>query len=494
MRSKTYRTTALGAFLAVSLLHADTSTSEIQPLAETYAADRQDLQRFYNVEDSTERRERFRKFNANWLARLAALDFQSLHQDGKIDYIVFRNALEHEQRALDLHQKEDAEAQPFVPFAPQIVSLEVHRQTMQPLNPKEAAATLSALTKNIEAARKTIEAQIKPESTSQVVRDRKIHVARAVILANNLRANLRTWFTFYNGYDPQFTWWAAEDYHKADAAFEAYTTFLSERLLGLKPPPAAAPRNDGDRRPISTGSAVAIAHPGETNDIIGNPVGREALLSELAYELIPYTPEQLLVIANREFAWCEKEMKRASNEMGLGDNWKQALEKVKNMYVEPGQQPALIRELALEAIQFMDKHDLVTIPPIARETWRMRMMTPQQQLLNPFFLGGETIQVSYPTDSMSYENKLMTMRGNNRPFSKATVFHELIPGHELQGYMSARFRPYRGNAFGRSAFVTEGWSLYWELLLWDMKFQNTPEERVGALFWHMHRCARIILR
>jgi uncharacterized protein (DUF885 family) len=58
--------------------------------------------------------------------------------------------------------------------------------------------------------------------------------------------------------------------------------------------------------------------------------------------------------------------------------------------------------------------------------------------------------------------------------------------------MSARYRPYRAKAFGRSAFVTEGWSLYWELLLWDMKFQQTPEERVGALFWHMHRCARII--
>ena len=28
--------------------------------------------------------------------------------------------------------------------------------------------------------------------------------------------------------------------------------------------------------------------------------------------------------------------------------------------------------------------------------------------------------------------------------------------------------------------------------MWDMKFQTTPEDRVGALFWRMHRCARII--
>jgi uncharacterized protein (DUF885 family) len=38
----------------------------------------------------------------------------------------------------------------------------------------------------------------------------------------------------------------------------------------------------------------------------------------------------------------------------------------------------------------------------------------------------------------------------------------------------------------------EGWALYWEFLLWDKGFDKTPEDRVGALFWRMHRCARII--
>ena len=41
-------------------------------------------------------------------------------------------------------------------------------------------------------------------------------------------------------------------------------------------------------------------------------------------------------------------------------------------------------------------------------------------------------------------------------------------------------------------FWTEGWALYWELLLWDLGFDKTPEDRIGALFWRMHRCARII--
>jgi uncharacterized protein (DUF885 family) len=84
----------------------------------------------------------------------------------------------------------------------------------------------------------------------------------------------------------------------------------------------------------------------------------------------------------------------------------------------------------------------------------------------------------------------MSMRGNNIHFSRATVHHELIPGHHLQGFMSARYRPYR-RPFG-TPFWTEGWALYWELLLWDKGFLKSPEDRVGMLFWRMHRCARII--
>jgi len=66
----------------------------------------------------------------------------------------------------------------------------------------------------------------------------------------------------------------------------------------------------------------------------------------------------------------------------------------------------------------------------------------------------------------------------------------LIPGHHLQGFMNQRYRPYR-RSFS-TPFWTEGWALYWEFLLWDKGFNATPEDRVGALFWRMHRCARII--
>jgi len=45
---------------------------------------------------------------------------------------------------------------------------------------------------------------------------------------------------------------------------------------------------------------------------------------------------------------------------------------VKNLYVEPGKQPQLIRDLANEAIEYMDKNNLITIPQLAARAgaWR----------------------------------------------------------------------------------------------------------------------------
>ena len=208
--------------------------------------------------------------------------------------------------------------------------------------------------------------------------------------------------------------------------------------------------------------------------------------------MIPYTPEQLIALAENEFAWCEAEMRKASRQMGFGDDWKQALEKVKGMHVEPGRQPAVIRDMLFEAVDYVRKKDLITVPEIASESLHMSMMTPEAQLVNPFFLGGAQIIVSYPTNTMEYDARLQSMRGNNIPFSHATAFHEMIPGHNLVGYVGARSAGYRPRIGGSTPFYTEGWPLYWELLMYDLGFHDTPEEKVGALFWRMHRCARII--
>ncbi len=491
----------------------EANQSEMRQTIESYVADRGSLQRSFFVNNSPARRERFRKFYQDNLDKLQKMNFDAMSQEGKVDYILFRSDLEHELRQLDIEGKQQAEIEPLMPFAKTIVEMEETRRSMTPIDPAKSATTLNGLKKQVEDTRRRVEAGLRPGENPDAIRVKKTVAFRGVNALNALRGNLRNWYTFYNGYDPVFTWWNEQPYRELDEALTSYAASISERLVGLRTGGlAGAPgQGGGGQRPGAGGGGgqgggaqgggqgsggfqrpggAAQARPGDTSDIIGDPIGHDALMSELQSEMIPYTPEELIDIANKEFAWCENEMKKASREMGFGDDWKKALEKVKNTYVEPGKQPELIRDLAVEAIKFVDDHDLVTVPQLARDTWRMEMMTPERQLVSPFFLGGETILVSYPTNTMTHEQKMMSMRGNNPSFSRATVFHELIPGHHLQGFMTARYRPYRA-LFG-TPFWTEGNALYWELLLWDMGFQKKPEDKVGALFWRMHRCARII--
>ena len=478
----------------------------MRPIIEYYIADRGSLQRSFFVNNSSARRERFRKFYQDALDRIQKLNFDAMSEAGKVDYILFRNHLEHELRQLDIEEKQQAEIAPLIPFGKTIVDLEEARRRMDPIDSAKTATTLNALKKQVEDTRRQVEAGLRAGDNPDTLKPKKTVAFRAVNAINSLRGNLRNWYTFYNGYDPVFTWWVEQPEKELDDAMAVYATLLNERIVGVRSASTAqqGQQGAGQRGGAGPGGGVggqgqgggfqrpgaAQARPGDNSDIIGDPIGRDALISELQYEMIPYTPEELIAFAEKEFAWCENEMKKASQELGYGDDWKKALEHVKNLYVDPGKQPELIRDLALEAIKYVDDHDLITVPQLARDTWRMEMMTPERQLVSPFFLGGETILVSYPTNTMSHEQKMMSMRGNNPHFSRATVFHELIPGHHLQGFMTARYKPYRG-LFG-TPFWTEGGALYWELLFWDMGFPKTPENKIGMLFWHMHRCARII--
>jgi uncharacterized protein (DUF885 family) len=432
----------------------DPTLAPMRSLVERFSADQSSLERFDGTPMSPARAARMREFYDQWLATLGSIDFGRRDHDGQVDYLLLKNHLRREREQLDHQRRRDEEVRPLLPFWEGIVELEQQRKAMTWAEGEKSAERLTALAKRIADARKAVEQPREP--TSRVVAN------RAAARVDELRQALDRWYKFYAGYDPVFTWWAAEPYKQADGELTKYAEAVRQKLVKRK----------------------------DEDEVLGDPIGREALVSELAHEMIPYTPEELIGIANKEFAWCDVEMKRAARDLGFGDDWHKALEHVKGLHVKPGEQPELIRKLALEAIEFLDQRDLVTIPKLCRDTWRIEMMTPQRQRFNPFFTGGEVISVSFPTAEMAHEDKLMSLRGNNIHFSRATVHHELIPGHHLQTFMAQRYRSHRREF--RTPFLVEGWALYWEMVLWDMGFPKTPEDRVGFLFWRSHRCARII--
>ncbi len=74
----------------------------------------------------------------------------------------------------------------------------------------------------------------------------------------------------------------------------------------------------------------------DASGITGAARGRQGLVFDLQDELIPYSPEQLIALAEKEFEWCDAEMKKASSQMGFGADWKRAIEKVKEIHPPPG--------------------------------------------------------------------------------------------------------------------------------------------------------------
>jgi hypothetical protein len=420
-----------------------------------YDADRGSIVRSSPPRSSAARDALMKRFHESWLGVLESLDFDPMDVDDRVDYTLLRTHLKHQLRQLDLDARQRREVEPLIPFAAAVLDLDASRRRMERPDGDGVAGILARLAKEAKAAQKKVEDGEKP---SKVVANR---AAKAV---GALRMTLREYVGEFRDYDPLFTWWTAGPAKEADDAIGDYETLLREKVAGLK--------------------------KDDKTTIIGDPIGREALIADFESAMIPYTPEELIALAEAEFAWCDKEMLRASRDMGFGDDWKKALEKVKTLHVAPGEQPGMIRDLALESINFVEGNGLVTIPPLAKDSWRMEMMSPERQLVNPFFTGGEVISVSFPTSGMTHEQKLMSMRGNNRHFSRATVHHELIPGHHLQSFMMDRYRPYR-QVFS-SPFWMEGWALYWEMVLWDKGFPKSAEDRVGFLFWRMHRCARIV--
>jgi hypothetical protein len=422
-------------------------------------ADLGELNEFYNIGISPRRFEALNVYHNDELQILDGIDFGSLDQQSRVDHIMLRTFHTRQLNNLELQKSSQEDFAVLLPFADDLVGLLEARQDVEPLVAENSAKTLNDIGKSV------VEVQGDVEGGNVNVTATAGYKASKAI--EELLERLVEWHLFYSTYDPLFDYWVTVPWQTVNTTLSEYLIVVQTKLAGV---------NQADGK----------------DTIIGEPIGRQGLEVELEAEMIPYSPEELIEIGNQEFAWCEKEMIAQSQALGYGDDWKAALKHVKEDHVAPGKQTELVRNLVVEGSNFVTERDLVTIPTLANSTWRMIMLSAESQKIAPFFLGGPVIQVAYPVVQMEHDLKQMVMRGNNRHFARATAFHEMFPGHRLQLYMMERYNSHRKDLFYTPFFV-EGWSLYWEMLFYHRDdFHTSPEGRIGALWWRMHRCLRII--
>lgn len=434
--------------------------SRLRGLIEHFVADRDSLEKKYEFQLAPNYGTRMAQFYRAWLGDLTRIDFDALDLDDRIDWLLLRDRVQYLAQTLELQLQQDAAVAPALVGLPTVVELWEAKLIGQRPDGRSVAGQYEQLRRELAERQRSLR---EPTAELQAIFSDPTLALWVTKRFQHLQQTLEGLHRYYDGYDPDYSWWARKTWEDLQKELRAYGKALRQAALGRA-------SEDPDA-------------------IVGLPIGEAALQAELRNAMIAYSPAELVEIAEREMAWCDVEMDKAAAELGFAD-WRAAQERVKERFVPPGEQPKLIIDMAEEAIEFITERDLVTVPELAKEVWRTQMMSPERQRVSPFFLGGDTIIISYPTDAMTHEEKLMSLRGNNPHFSRAVVHHELIPGHHLQQFMLKRYKPYRREF--ATPFWMEGWALYWEMLLWDLGFAQTPEDRIGMLFWRKHRCARII--
>lgn len=448
---------------------------DLRDLVREYAADLRDVSAACDIPGAPLRFDQLQSLNHRWQARLKGTPFGPLPRPQQIDWLLMMNDLEAEQAALERERQQWNEMAPLLTFRDELYALETARLNGEPINSQTAATTVGRMAEQVKGLHARLEQGLKtntvnsattPSSTNTPLVVTAPLAQRAASAVEALRATLKNWYGFRNGYQPDFSWWVKPPYDEADKSLEQYAKLLKEEGAGLK---------------------------GKDEDpIVGEPLGEEALAKALQHEFIAYDAATLLAIANQELDWCEREMKAAARDMGLTHDWKEALAKVKADFAAPGEQAALINTTAREAIAFTQSRNLLTIPKLCEDTWHLTMIPPETLKTIPYAAyNGRAMMVAYARDTMSQEDKLMTMRGNNRHFTRNVTPHELIPGHHLQRFQAERHNPHR--AVFATAFYVEGWSMYWERRFWDLGWARSPEDRIGMLFWRMTRAARVVV-
>lgn len=300
------------------------------------------LKDFWKVQCSRNRSERLYEYLNAEIKGLEQMPFQTYDQNERVDYLLLKNHLRNQLSELERDTELNALAISFLGgfFPLRMASVIEARQRIGDLDHKDEAEILVVCTSRIMQVRELI--VNKKEIAEPIV------AFRATKILEQFKVHWQEWYDFYDEYDPLFSYWISEPFPKLQKALQDIIDAIKKTCLGME-------REDEDT-------------------IIGEPIGRNKILEALETEVIPYTPEELIAIARKEYAWCIAEMQKASNALDF-QHWRDALEHVKNLYVAPGKQPSLVRDLTKEATAYVQEHDSVTVPAICSETIQTFMMS-----------------------------------------------------------------------------------------------------------------------
>lgn len=282
----------------------------IQNTIQTFAADLADIQSFLSISFSPSRSNTVTKFLTSALTSLSEkFDFDRLHQNEQVDYLLLQSHIKrliHQSKAEAEKYSSAKELGLFGEWVEVCIQFVETRHVVGRQSGKQIAATFQSAESDINRLVGAIDSKDGFKDDAE-----RFVVFWTIARFEELKRALGEAVGFYRGYDPVISWWIEKPWETLEARLDDLI-----RVLGRK---------------------TGIDGSSSADDIVGDPIGREALLKELEAEWIAYTPEELVQIGEEEFIWCEREMEKASKALGF-DSPQDALEHVKNTFVEPGEQ------------------------------------------------------------------------------------------------------------------------------------------------------------
>ncbi len=243
-----------------------------------FKADRDALEFKYREPLSPEKKNRLVAFYRAYQADLKRIDPSQLDVAAAVDYALMENELTYQLAIAKLEAERDTLAMFWLPGVDSLVEMLEQHERLHTIDAKAAAELMVDVREQLAAAASAGQRQVSVEQA--------IAAVRAAEALQTLQRRLAAMHRFYTGYDPLYSWWC-------NVPYEQLVKQLEQSREAIRK--AGGDDNDPDK-------------------IIGQPIGEAAMAIELQHELIPYSPAELIKIAEREFRWCDEQMLAASRE------------------------------------------------------------------------------------------------------------------------------------------------------------------------------------
>src|SRR5207244_2219476 len=139
------------------------------------------------------------------------------------------------------------ETAPLLPFIDRLLALQDARRNLVTVNPSADARLLAQVMKQVDSMRTLFEpapsagrgavpaadSTARPRATPPKVT--RTVANRAAENLDQVRGVVTTWYRYYDGYDPLFSWWVKSPYARLDSALTRYARTLRERVVGIPP-------------------------------------------------------------------------------------------------------------------------------------------------------------------------------------------------------------------------------------------------------------------